>query len=332
MGVCASGRGGAGWIDDRGMSSAAEIGTQNARTRRAMTAEERALVGGVRSRWAWAEAGAALVVVPPLLAVFSGLVVFALPVGVFGLVNAAVGLVPRGFLKPYAFEMRVGAGVWVGLWYVVVLWLFAKDRVAARARGRTRDADLAAGAVEVVRYRVLSALCVTEDEHGALGYYVKTAEGDVVFVVDEASACEEEAEIAWGYMRYGRDPRQVRFGPREWLEVVRTAVSGRVLSAEFVGERVEPEAGIYTVSVEREWIGDGPAMMVQSTWAEVLAAYARADRAYRAPTPECEECGYAMDGAEIDASRRVRCPECGVERALDDESEERGARRTRRAA
>ncbi len=281
-------------------------------TRRPMTDPERAALRP--AGFSFGECIGVLIA-PVLLAAVTAFLFFVIPVALFGLLNALVGWLPRAFLKPYTHELRIAALVWVAFWCAIV-WV-PGIIAAARARGAAGPIsdDLAAGEVEVREFDIAECLCVTDDEHGGLGYFLRTADHGVLFVIDDESGCEDD--LGWGYRQHGRDPRQARFLPgRRWL-VASAPRSGRVVSAQFTGDRVEPRPGIFVLSVASEFPDVAAGQAVPLTWAEVLARYATLERTFRAPPALCSECEYDLTIIAPGAGGQVICPECGQGHSLE---------------
>lgn len=272
-----------------------------------MTAEERKVLGFREKR---REAALAYLLGPGVLAVGSAFLLAGPPTLLFGLLNAIFGWVQKAFLKPFEEELEIAAIVWFVLWYGGVWGLGVVAWVRARPRRALIEQDLQRGVVSEVRHTIYACLCVSDDEHGALGYFLLTPAG-VAFVWDHAPDPDYvQDDEAWEYRRLGRDPRQVAFLPQEFWIISRAPLSEHVVSTSWQGDRIEPIEGTFGISVADPWVGGEPGTLVPATWEEVVAKFAKPENLLPSPPTLCLKCEYDLTATPEDAHGTVTCPEC----------------------
>lgn len=121
------------------------------------------------------------------------------------------------------------------------------------------------------------ALCIQEVEHRGLAYFCRTSDGRVFLILDEASACWEDEDLAEGYRR-GVDPRQERFVPLSTLTIWQAPNSKIHLEEELSGAPVPLIQGIYEVDYAlNEFIVAGGEFgrppLIHQSWDEILRSY-----------------------------------------------------------
>jgi hypothetical protein len=107
-----------------------------------------------------------------------------------------------------------------------------------------------------------------------LGYFCRTTDGRVFFILDRLSAFFYPEVLAEGY-RCGVDPRHERFVPLQTLEIWWTPHSKFVFAEKFSGEPAPLVDGIYEGDFPESEPEFSRAIQVHKTWDEIMNSYRR---------------------------------------------------------
>lgn len=158
-----------------------------------------------------------------------------------------------------------------------VIRSFLRESKERQRHNPALRADLENGVKIGKTLEFLEALCVQETEHRGLAYFCRTSDGRVFLILDEASACWEDEDLAEGYRR-GVDPRQERFVPLSTLTIWQAPNSKMYLEEEFSGTPVPLIEGIYEggdplddfIRAGGEF---GRPPQIHQSWDEILRSY-----------------------------------------------------------
>lgn len=174
---------------------------------------------------------------------------------------------------------RVLVTLWLPTILIIAFFVirsFLRDYKERQLHNPSLRADLEMGVKIGETLEIEEALCVQEVEHRGLFYFCRVSDGRVFLILDEASACWDDEDLAEGYRR-GVDPRQKRFVPLGTLTIWHAPNSKMFLGEEFSGPPVPLIEGIYEGSPFDDFPRDdgdfGRPPQVHTSWEEIVRSY-----------------------------------------------------------
>jgi len=191
-----------------------------------------------------------------------------------GLWGVATGLLIGAWLiVAWIVRVAIGLEIWVGHWAIpaaAISTAFYVAFAAWRSAGDQRKfrhsllADLAGNTVVEEHYDFTDALRMQEREHGGLMYFLRGTDGAVLVLYDVES---QDIGVQ------GENPLTSSFRPQRTLCMVRAPVTGLIIGKAFSGEPLDAGEPLDLLAPPAKWPEDERVCGV--AWEKLKAVYCR---------------------------------------------------------